>query len=152
MPASTELFRVEFTTAMDDADLARLSRALDLSTRLRSSMKLPEDSLGVARLNESSGLFLRRSATEGRWLLVGQSWGTPPPDLVHQWQISAAVGAQQLDATVVLAQPLPVVAGPEIRDITVGRAAQKQRGRIRRHLAGLTGIDHITPKQRQNHG
>jgi hypothetical protein len=58
---------------------------------------------GVARLTADSGLFLLRGGEAGRWLLEGRTWGSPPPELVRQWQVQAIEAARALDRDV----PLP---------------------------------------------
>jgi hypothetical protein len=151
-PPLVTLFEVPFTSAMSDDDLNLLANTLDLTTRERSSVKEPEDSLALARLDERSGLYLRKGDGEDRWRLVGQTWGSPPPDVAHGWEVDAAVGAQQLDPTVTIPRRLSTTSEPYIPDRLIGRASQKAHGRIRRHLAGLTGVDHITPKQKPKNG
>jgi hypothetical protein len=151
-PPLVTLFEVTFTSAMSDDDLALLANTMDLTTRERSSVKGPEDSLALARLDERSGLFLRKGDGEDQWRLVGQTWGTPPADVAHRWEVDAAVGAQQLDPTVAIPRRQSTTLEANFPDLPIGRASQKAHGRIRRHLAGLTGADHITPKQKPKNG
>jgi hypothetical protein len=135
--AAVTLFGVTFTTAMSEDDLAVLARVLDLSTNVRSK-KLPrEGDLGFARLDRSSGLFLKRTAVEGQWILEAQTWGHPAPRTVHGWHVLAAGAAHQLDQTVSFPARLHD-SGPELPGRLVGRASNRRLSRLRRRLVGIS--------------
>jgi hypothetical protein len=96
------VFSVPFVSTMSDGDIARLARTLNLTTHLRPKLHPSPTSPGVVRLDFDSGLFLVRGANEGGWALEGRTWGDPLPQTVHEWHLSAAVAARQLDTTVAL--------------------------------------------------
>ncbi len=129
------LFEVPFATAMSDGDLALLARTLDLTTRVQPKMRPPHKRLGLARLDQYSGLFLNRGATEGQWTLEARSWGRPAAQSVHEWHVLAAGAARQLDPTVTLPERLRT-SSPAIPDYPVGLASNKRLSRIRRRITG----------------
>jgi hypothetical protein len=129
------LFEVPFASAMGDGDLALLVRSLDLSTHMHPNTP-SHNPLGLARLDHSSGLFLRRGGTEGEWLLEARTSGHPAVQSVHEWHVLAAGAAHQLDPAVTFPDRL-AVSSPEIPDRQLGRAANKRLARIRRRLVGL---------------
>jgi hypothetical protein len=94
------MFRVPFASAMSDADTAVLARSLELVTHMHPKLHDSPVSPGVVRLDFDSGLFLERGSSEGQWVLVGRTWGHPPPHDVHDWHLRAAAAAHRLDATV----------------------------------------------------
>ncbi|HZE04624.1 MAG TPA: hypothetical protein VE127_05325 [Solirubrobacteraceae bacterium] len=130
------LFEIPYKSAMTDADLGRLARTLDLSTHMYS--KLPSDPTGpgVARLDDFSGLFLERAASEGEWVLEGRTWGDPATESVHEWHLLAAGAARQLDSTVPTPKRLP--ARPERVDRPVGDGIHRRFAAFRRRLVGLS--------------
>jgi hypothetical protein len=134
---AVDLFEVTFATAMDDGDLGRLARTLDLSTNIRSKARPRDDDLGFARLDHASGAFLTRSAVDGHWRLQARTWGRPAARTVHGWHVLIAEAARLLDPTVTpperLVDDLPV-----IPDQLVERAANRRLSRIRRRLVGLS--------------
>jgi hypothetical protein len=121
---------------MSDRDLALLARTLDLSTHMHPKMRPDPTSPGVVRLDHFSGLFLKRGATEGEWVLEARTWGSPAAASVHEWHLLAAGAARQLDASVPVPERLPVSAS-DTRARPVGRAVNKRRAGIRRRLVGL---------------
>jgi hypothetical protein len=123
------LFQVPFASAMSDSDLALLARTLDLVTQ-------DANSPGVVRLDHFSGLFLKRRATAGQWVLEARTWGQPAPESVHEWNLVAAGAASELDPAVPLPERLSA-GSPEIADRPLGRAANKRLARIRRRLVGV---------------
>lgn len=131
------LFTVPFASAMADPELARLRRVLDISTHMQPKMRPDPASLGVARLDHRSGLFLERATGEGQWLFEARTWGQPAPDTVHEWQLLAAQAARQLDPQVTLPQRL----GPSQQSPAAvrapGTAENKRSARLRRRLAGV---------------
>jgi hypothetical protein len=131
---STTLFEVPFASAMQDGDLALLARRLDLSTH--TPLLPSHDSLGFARLDHSSGLFLERGGAEGHWTLRARTWNHPASQSIHDWHVLAASAANELDSTVLLPERLGTSV-PEVRDRVVGRAQNKRLARIRRHMCGL---------------
>jgi hypothetical protein len=135
--AGVRLFGVTFKTAMGDHDLALLARALDLSTSVRSKGSPREDDLGFARLDHSSGLFLKRTAVEGQWILEAQTWDHPAAQTVHGWHVRAAGAAHQLDQTVSFPARLQD-SSPEIAGHLVGRASNRRLSRLRRRLVGIS--------------
>jgi hypothetical protein len=96
----TALFRIEFVSQMTDSDLHRLARTLDLVTHMHPKMHPDPTSLGVARLDHGSGLFLERGSGVGRWMLEARTWGHPAPRSVREWYLIAAGAAHQLDPSV----------------------------------------------------
>jgi hypothetical protein len=136
------LFEVPFASDMSDRDLALLERSSELSTRPQPSVRPRQKppprvgTLGFARLDHSSGLFLRHGPVEGKWLLEARTWGHPAAQSVHEWHVEAAGAARALDPMVTFPERLNDAA-PEIPDRPVGRAANKRLARIRRRLAGL---------------
>ena len=96
------LFSVPFASTMDDGDIAHLARTLNLTTHLHPKLHPSPTSPAVERLDFDSGLFLLRGANKGEWSLEGRTWGDPLPQTVHEWHLSAAVAARQLDPTVAL--------------------------------------------------
>ena len=96
------MFSVSFASPMSDGDVARLARTLNLATHLHPKLHHSPTSPGVVRLDFDSGLFLVRGANKGEWALEGRTWGNPLPQAVHEWHLSAAVAARQLDPTVAL--------------------------------------------------
>jgi hypothetical protein len=130
------LFEVPFATAMSNRDLALLARTLDLSTRMHPVMRPHHETPGLARLDQYSGLFLKRGVVEGQWSLEGRTWGHPPEQSVHDWHVLAAGAAHQLDPNVPFPERLHANP-PEITDVRVGRASNKRLSRIRRRLVGV---------------
>ncbi len=136
------LFEVPFASVMSDRDLARLAGSLDLSTRPQPTIRPHRDrgprpdTPGFARLDHYSGLFLRRGAVDGKWLLEARTWGRPAAQSIHEWHVLAAGAARALDPTVTLPERLD--SGERvIPDLPLGRAANKRLARIRRRLVGL---------------
>jgi hypothetical protein len=123
------LFQVPFASTISDCDLALLARLLDLVTQ---DANIP----GVVRLDYFSGLFLKRGAPAGQWVLEARTWGQPAPQSVHEWNLLAIWAARQLDSTVTLPRRLPAIA-PEIPTHPVARFATRPLARIRRHIVGL---------------
>jgi hypothetical protein len=132
----TTLFEVAFATAMTEGDLAVLVRALGLFTNLRQKGRPPEDDLGFARLDHSSGLYLKRSAVEGQWLLQARTWGDPASDSVHTWHVLAAGCAHQLDPAVTPPERLGL-SPPSILNRRLEPGGNTRLGRFRRRLVGL---------------
>lgn len=130
------MFRVPFTSAMSDADLAVLARVLDLSTHMHPKMRPDPNSPGVARLDHFSGLFLERGAAEAQWMLEGRTWGSPAPKTIHEWHLLTAVAVRQLDASVTVPEPLSDTR-PRTRDGTLGQAANGRLIHLRCRLLGL---------------
>jgi hypothetical protein len=97
---ATVLFQVDFASSMNDADMASLTHALELVMHMYPKMQIGPASLGVARLDFDSGLFLERRDGEGRWALEGRTWGHPPAAIVDDWHLGAAEAARQLDPAV----------------------------------------------------
>jgi hypothetical protein len=130
------LFEVPFASAMDDPDLARLARVLDLTTHMHPKMRPDPNSPGVARLDHFSGLFLERGETDGQWVLEARTWGNPAPETVHEWHVLAANAAHQLDPAVRRPERLPQTY-IERRDRPVGEVLNRPLAAFRRHLVGL---------------
>jgi hypothetical protein len=130
------LFQVPFASAMGDSDLALLARTLDLVTHMQQKMHPDPNGPGVVRLDHFSGLFVKRGATDGEWVLEARTWGQPAPESVHEWNLVAAGAARQLDPAVTLPERLSA-SSPEIADRPLGRAANKRLARIRRRLVGV---------------
>lgn len=136
------LFEVRFASAMSDDDLALLARRLDLATRIGPTIRSRPDTArrhdtpGFARLDHHSGLFLKRGAAEGEWLLQARTWGTPAGQSVHDWHVLAAGAARKLDPAATIPERLEPAAR-EIPDLPLGRAANKRLSRFRRRLVGL---------------
>jgi hypothetical protein len=108
---ATTLFAVPFVSAMSDADIAVLTRTLDLVTHMHPKLHDSPTSPGVMRLDFYSGLFLERGPDEGHWVLEGRTWGHPSPSIVHDWHLRAAAAAHRLDPTVAVPKRLkPAVA------------------------------------------
>lgn len=137
-PASggVTLFEVPFTSAMGEGELSRLSRASDLSMRLHPPAQDRHESPGLARLDHFSGLFLKRGVNEGEWKLEGLTWGSPTAHSVHEWHVLAAGAARRLDPTVTFPERLPDTERA-VRDLPLGRVANKRLARLRRRLTGL---------------
>lgn len=135
-PEAITLFQVTFATEMSEPNLAILARVLDLSTHVRSKTNPREDNLGFARLDHSSGLFLRRTPADGRWMIEARTWGHPAPQTVHGWHVLTIEAARQLDPAVSLLDRLHV-SERDIPDRQVDRDPTKRLERIRRRLAGL---------------
>lgn len=133
---SVTLFEVPFTTAMSDLDLALLTRTLDLSTRMNAVTGARQDTPGHMRLDQQSGLFLKRGAIEGDWSLKARTWGHPAAQAVHEWHVLAAGAAHQLDPQV-LAPERVHTNSPETEDLPVGLANNKRFARVRRRLLGV---------------
>ena len=127
---ATVLFQVEFASSMNDSDMASLTRALELVMHMYPKMQIGPASLGVARLDCDSGLFLERRDGEGRWALEGRTWGHPPPRIVHDWHLGAAQAARELD---------PTVAVPVRGAATSGRSPRSLDPLAHGHLAGTAG-------------
>ncbi len=130
------LFEVRFVSGMSDCDLALLARTLDISTHMYPKMSPDPNSPGVVGLDHVSGLFLKRGAAEGQWVLEARTWGDPAPESVHEWHVLAAFAARQLDPSVGVPQRLPG-RSDEIPDRPVGRASNRRLSALRRHLVGL---------------
>jgi hypothetical protein len=135
------LFEVPFASAMSDCDLALLARTLGLWTRTQpTTHSRPDgarrhDTPGFARLDYSSGLFLKRGVVEEEWLLEARTWGRPAAQSVHEWHVLAAGAARRLDPAVTFPERLESGART-IPDRPLGRAANKRLARFRRHLVG----------------
>lgn len=130
---ATSMFRVSFASAMSDPDITRLARTLELATHMHPKLHNSPVSLGVARLDFDSGVFLERGPGEGRWILEGRTWGHPPPETVHDWHLRAADAAHGLDPTVTLPTRLTAVASG-IAGRPLGRAASKHSAGLGRRL------------------
>jgi hypothetical protein len=96
------LFCIRFACAMSDAEVARLSRMLDLDTHMHPKLHDSPARPGVLRLDFESGLFLLRGAGDRQWTLEGRTWGDPLRQTVHEWQLRAVAAARRLDPTVSL--------------------------------------------------
>lgn len=103
---ATTLFAVPFASTMSDADIAVLTRTLDLVTHMHPKLHDSPTSPGVMRLDFYSGLFLERGPDEGYWVLEGRTWGDPSPLIVHDWHLRAAAAAHRLDPTVAVPKRL----------------------------------------------
>ena len=103
---ATTLFAVPFASTMSDADIAVLTRTLDLVTHMHPKLHDSPTSPGVMRLDFYSGLFLERGPDEGYWVLEGRTWGDPSPSIVHDWHLRAAAAAHRLDPTVAVPKRL----------------------------------------------
>ena len=130
------LFSVPFKSPMDDADLARLRRVLDLVTYMSPKPGVSGASPGVAQLDFWSGLFLEPGAGADEWVLEGRTWGDPPDSVIHEWHVRAALAARELDPTVQI-PPWRSDAVAEHAMIPVGRAANKRLARLGRRLLRL---------------
>jgi hypothetical protein len=135
-PGAVTLFEVPFASVLNDFDLALLAQMLNLSTRMHPKDRPRHDTPGFARLDHYSGLFLKRGAIEGDWILQALTWGHPAAQSVHEWHVLAAGAAHQLDPTVTSPERLDA-SSLEIPDRPLGRAANKRLARIRRRLVGL---------------
>jgi len=102
------LFRVPFTSAMDDADAVALARMLDLVTHLHPKLYPSPTSPGVVRLDFDSGLFVERGETDGSWVLEGRTWGDPPTAMVRQWYLRATAAGHHFDPLVTSPEPVAV--------------------------------------------
>jgi len=130
---ATTLFAVSFASAMSDADIAVLASTLGLVTHMYPKLHDSPTSPGVVRLDFDSGLFLTRGPYERQWVLEGRTWGHPSPSIVHEWHLSAAAAAHQLDPTVAVPKRL-AGATPGRPTRPGGWAANKRLARIgRRH-------------------
>jgi len=134
---ATTLFEVPFASAMSDLDLALLERTLNLSLRPDAKKDPRPASLGFARLDRDSGLFLEPGADEGQWMLHARTWGHPAPESVHEWHVVAAGGAHMLDPTVTPPERLKA-SSPEVAFRPLGHAANKRLSRFRRRMGGLS--------------
>jgi len=136
------LFQVPFHSAMTDSDLNRLVHLLDLATHVDQKLRPSPTTLGVARLDHFSGLFLVRGDEDGQWLLEARTWDDPPPASVRQWHLRAAVAARELDPAVTLpggadrARGEPPDQGSG-EDQPVGEVLKRPLAAVRRRLAGL---------------
>jgi hypothetical protein len=130
------LFSIQFKSALTDADLARLRTALDLVTYIQPKPGVSAASPGVVPLDLWSGLFLVRGDGEDEWALEARTWGDPPAAVVHEWQVTAAIAARQLDPSVEVPSPEEPT-DPDTPLIEVGRAASSRRGRLGRRLLRL---------------
>ncbi len=131
------LFSIRFESAMSDRDLARLRSALDLVTYMSPKPGVSGASLGVVPLDFSSGLFLVRGDGQQQWALEARTWGDPPAAAVHEWEVTAAIAARQLDPRVGVPTPAQT-REREAAVLEVGRAASSRRGRLGRRLLRLT--------------
>ena len=130
------LFDVSFASAMTDSDLALLARTLDMTFHTSPKLRPSPAGLGVVRLDHYSGLFLKRGAVDGEWVLEARTWGHPAPENSHEWHVLAAGAARLLDPSVALLERLAGVS-PEYPMRPVGRAANRRRARIGRRILGL---------------
>ena len=85
---------------MDDADLARLRRVLDLVTYMSPKPGVSDASQGVVQLDFRSGLFLEPGAGADEWVLEGRTSGDPPDSVIREWHVRAALAGRELDPTV----------------------------------------------------
>jgi hypothetical protein len=120
-------------STMSDPDITRLARTLDLATHMHPKLNNSPVSLGLARLDFASGLFLARGSSEGRWILEGRTWGHPSPQAAHDWHLRSAAAAHQLDPTVTLPARLAAVASGAPRR-PPSRAASKHSAGLGRRL------------------
>lgn len=130
------LFAIPFASEMTNRDSGRLAGSLGMSTDLHPTTGPRHDNPGVVRLDHQSGLFLIRGETQGEWTLEARTWGQPPAQSVHDWEVLAAVAARQLDPTVTLPDRVAVLAAADVPDLPVGRAANRRFARFRLRLAG----------------
>ncbi len=93
------LFSIQFQSAMDEDDSARLRAQLGMTTNFQRQHPAVEPPLGCAQLDADSGLFLAREG-EDRWALQCRSWGSPSAKAVERWRLSASHVVHQLDASV----------------------------------------------------
>ncbi|MGH2833940.1 MAG: hypothetical protein ACRDK2_14285 [Solirubrobacteraceae bacterium] len=129
------LFRVLFTSAMSDADVALLTRELDLTTHMHPKLHNSPVHPGFTRIDFYSGLFLEHGTSEGHWVLEGRTWGNPLSWLVHDWHIRAAAAARELDPTVTVPDR-PAAPMPEAPTAPLGRVANKRLTRLPSHILG----------------
>ena len=130
------LFQVPFASAMSDPDIALLARTLGLTAHMHPRLSPSPNGPGAVRLDHHSGLFLKRGASDGQWLLEARSWGHPAPERIHEWQVLAAGAARLLDPVVTFPERLPTVPSEHALH-PVGRAANKRLARIGRRPQGL---------------
>jgi hypothetical protein len=130
------LFEVSFASAMTDSDLALLARTLDMTFHMYPKLRGSPAGLGIVRLDRYSGLFLKRGAVEGQWVLEARTWSQPAPKNTHEWHVLAVGAARLLDPRVALLERLPAVS-PENPTRPVGRAANRRLSRIGRRILGL---------------
>ncbi|MGH2864137.1 MAG: hypothetical protein ACRDJX_02690 [Solirubrobacteraceae bacterium] len=129
------MFRVPFTCAMSDADVALLASELDLTTHMHPKLLVSPVHPAFKRTDFSSGLFLEHGASEGHWVLEGRTWGNPPAWLVHDWHLRAAGAARRLDPAVTLPSRLSASTLAD-RTAPLGRDANKRLIRLVSHLLG----------------
>jgi hypothetical protein len=130
------LFEVSFASAMSDSDLALLARTLDMTFHMSPKLRGSPAGLGIVRLDNYSGLFLRRGAVEGEWVLEARTWGHPAPQNTHEWHVLAAGAARLLDPNVAFLERLAAVS-PGYPMRPVGRAANTRLSRIGRRILRL---------------
>ncbi|HEX5309067.1 MAG TPA: hypothetical protein VFW38_08300 [Solirubrobacteraceae bacterium] len=121
---------------MSDADIAVLTRELDLTTHMHPKLHDSPVPPGLTRIDFYSGLFLERDANEGHWVLEGRTWGNPPSWFVHDWHIRAAAAARQLDPTVTIPDGVSAPA-PVTPTVPLARDANKRVARPASHVPGL---------------
>jgi hypothetical protein len=125
-----ELFKVSFSSAMSEDDLALLALMLELSIRA------DHDSPGFARLDHYSGLFLIRGSAERQWKLEARTWGHPASQSIHEWHVLAAGAAHLLDPSVSIPERL-TDSSPPVVERQVGHAANKRFSALRRRMVGV---------------
>ena len=130
------LFEVSFASAMSDSDLALLARTLDMTFHMDPKLRRSPAGLGIVRLDHYSGLFLKRGAVDGEWVLEARTWGHPAPQNTHEWHVLAAGAARLLDPSVAFLERLAAVS-TEYPMRPVGRAANKRLSRIGRRILRL---------------
>lgn len=130
------LFDVSFASAMSDSDVALLARTLDMTVHMSPKLRRSPADLGIVRLDHYSGLFLKRGAVDGEWVLEARTWGHPAPQNTHEWHVLAAGAARLLDPSVAFLERLAAVS-PEYPMRPVGRAANRRLSRIGRQILGL---------------
>ncbi len=136
VPTASTLFRVPFASAMSDADVALLTRELDLTTDMHPKLHPSAVHPGFTRIDFYSGLFLEHGTSEGHWVLEARTWGNPPSWFIHDWHLRAAAAAHRLDPTVV-SPGRASAATREEPSARLGRAAGRRRPRLASLLWGL---------------
>jgi len=132
----TVMFEIHFTSAMTGSNLELLRRQLGMTTHVEHKLSVDPNSPAVARLDDSSGLFLERGASASQWLLQARTWGSPPPPTVHEWRVRTAQLVHQLDPGTALPERVPSTQ-LEMPLRPVGRAANRRLARVRRRFAAM---------------
>ncbi|MGH2862520.1 MAG: hypothetical protein ACRDLT_13595 [Solirubrobacteraceae bacterium] len=132
----TVAFEVWFRSDMSGSELELLRRQLAMTSHVEQKLPADPNSPAHAQLDRDSRLLLEHGSVDGQWVLQARTWGRPSERTVHEWRVRVAQVVHQLDAAVVLPEPMPAESYA-VSMRPVGHATNTRWAAARRRLVGL---------------